>query len=385
MKTSRVGAGLLTAGLALSLAACGQASADSASSAGESGATDWATVTSVSEAGGLEALEAAAKAEGTLNVIALPHNWANYGEVIEGFKAKYPEITVNEASPNASSKEEIDAATTNAGTDKAPDVFDVGLGVAATNTDRFAPYKVQAWDQIPEGAKESTGLFFGDYTGIMTIGWNKTKYGDIDTSDLLTALSDPALKGTVALNGKPYEAGAAQNGFLAVNLNQGGSITDFEPGLRLFKALKDAGTLTQVDVTDATIDSGQTGVVLDWNYNQASTATRLKEQQGVDWEVKTLPGGEVVQYYNQAINKDAPNPAAARLWEEYLYTAEAQNLWLKGGAFPALLDSMEEDSTVDETSLAALPEVSDQFTYTQDQANTMTTWLQSNWDSAIGN
>ena len=36
----------------------------------------------------LDALYAAAKAEGQLTVIALPHSWCNYGGVIEGFKAK---------------------------------------------------------------------------------------------------------------------------------------------------------------------------------------------------------------------------------------------------------------------------------------------------------
>ena len=39
--------------------------------------------------GGMDALVAAAKKEGTLNVIALPPDWANYGEVIKAFEAKY--------------------------------------------------------------------------------------------------------------------------------------------------------------------------------------------------------------------------------------------------------------------------------------------------------
>ncbi len=42
--------------------------------------------------------------------------------------------------------------------------------------------------------------------------------------------------------------------------------------------------------------------------------------------------GVYAQFYSQAINKDAPHPAAARLWMEYLYSAEGQNLWLKGYA-----------------------------------------------------
>ena len=49
----------------------------------------------------LAEIEAAAKAEGMLTTIALPHSWCNYGGVIAGFKAKYPEITVNELNPDA--------------------------------------------------------------------------------------------------------------------------------------------------------------------------------------------------------------------------------------------------------------------------------------------
>jgi putative spermidine/putrescine transport system substrate-binding protein len=48
-------------------------------------------------------VEAAAKAEGKLSVIALPHDWCGYGEIIASFKAKYPEITVTELNPDAGS------------------------------------------------------------------------------------------------------------------------------------------------------------------------------------------------------------------------------------------------------------------------------------------
>ena len=53
------------------------------------GAASAATATSAQDLGGMEALVAAAKKEGELNVIALPPDWANYGEIIKGFQAKY--------------------------------------------------------------------------------------------------------------------------------------------------------------------------------------------------------------------------------------------------------------------------------------------------------
>ena len=55
---------------------------------------------------GLEKLIADAQAEGTLTTMALPHDWCNYGEMIETYKSKYG-MQVNEFNPNAGSVEEI--------------------------------------------------------------------------------------------------------------------------------------------------------------------------------------------------------------------------------------------------------------------------------------
>ncbi|UGA38792.1 hypothetical protein JOS77_03365 [Chromobacterium haemolyticum] len=57
----------------------------------------------------LNALIQAAKKEGELNVIALPHDWCGYGGVIAGFKAKYG-IKVNELNPDAGSTDELEAS-----------------------------------------------------------------------------------------------------------------------------------------------------------------------------------------------------------------------------------------------------------------------------------
>ena len=309
----KIAAGSLAAVLAFSMAACGSSNASSDGTGESTGKAvtvneKSAKATSLADFGTMEDLEKAAKEEGALNVIALPHDWSNYGEVIESFKKKYPEIKVTELNPNASSKEELDAAKTNKGTDAAPDVFDVGQAIAATSTDYFAPYKVQAWDKIPDTAKDADGAYYADYTGIMSVGWNADKYGDISSLD---DLLDPKFAGTVALNGKPAEAGAAFNGYLMANQLAGGDINNLQPGLDYFKKLKEAGNLTTVDVTNGTIDSGQTGVVFDWTYNQASYKKELKDK-GVNWKYKTFPKAQVVSYYNQAINVDAPHPAAAR-------------------------------------------------------------------------
>ena len=242
-----------------------------------------AKATSLADFGTMEDLEKAAKEEGALNVIALPHDWSNYGEVIESFKKKYPEIKVTELNPNASSKEELDAAKTNKGTDAAPDVFDVGQAIAATSTDYFAPYKVQAWDKIPDTAKDADGAYYADYTGIMSVGWNADKYGDISSLD---DLLDPKFAGTVALNGKPAEAGAAFNGYLMANQLAGGDINNLQPGLDFFKKLKEVGR--RRDQRHHRLRPDRRGLRLDL---QPGLLQEGAQGQGRELEVQDLPEG----------------------------------------------------------------------------------------------
>jgi putative spermidine/putrescine transport system substrate-binding protein len=76
-------------------------------------------------------LVAAAKAEGHLTLMALPRDWCNYGELIDGFKAKYG-IAISDLNPDAGSGDEVEAIRANKGNNgpQAPDVIDVGLSFA---------------------------------------------------------------------------------------------------------------------------------------------------------------------------------------------------------------------------------------------------------------
>lgn len=375
-RRARLIAGIaLATSAALGLTACAADTGSSTSSDVDS-SVDAASATSLADFGTFEDLEAAAKAEGALNVIALPRDWANYGEILDLFAERYPEITINEASPDVSSQEEIDAATTNEGLDTAPDVFDLGLTVALANTDMFAPYKVEHFDEIPDALKEPSGLFVGDYGGYMSIGYDSSKFDEPTTLDDLKSAD---FKGAVAINGDPTQAGAA---FAAVGLatvQSGGDLDDFTPGIEFFGELQKAGNFLKVDVTPATITSGETPVVFDWDYLNAAAGA-----ENSDWKVVVLDGVGYASYYNQAINKNAPHPAAARLWQEFLYSDDVQNLWLKGGARPARMEAMTEAGTIDADLAAALPEVpEDTVVPSEEQSAAAGTLLGEKWAAAI--
>jgi putative spermidine/putrescine transport system substrate-binding protein len=349
----------------------------SGSSGGSSSSTDWATQTSASAGGGMTALVAAAKKEGTLNVIALPPTWANYGNILKAFTAKYG-IKINSALPDGSSQQEVNAVKTEHGTAKAPDVLDVGMSVALANTSLFAPYQVSTWSDIPTAQKESTGLWVQDYGGYMAVGYS-SKYGTITS---LNDLLSPKFKGAVALNGNPTSANAALNGVMMASLAEGGSASSISPGVNFFEKLKKAGNFNPVQATGATIKAGTTQVVFNWDY------LNLPSYVGVsNWKVFIPQNAVLGGYYAQAINKGAPHPAAARLWEEFLYSQAAtggQNLWLQGGARPVEQQAMQSNGSIDKTAAAKLPAVSGTPVFLSGpQSTDAANYLAANWAKAV--
>ena len=147
------------AGSLLLTVGCSSSGSGSGSTSGStSGGTNWATASSISAGGGMNALVAAAKKEGTLNVITLPSNWANYGTIMKDFTARYG-IKINDANPDGSSQDELNAVNQLKGQDRAPDVLDMGTAFAVKGAQSgiLAPYKVATWDNIPADAKDANG------------------------------------------------------------------------------------------------------------------------------------------------------------------------------------------------------------------------------------
>jgi putative spermidine/putrescine transport system substrate-binding protein len=355
----------------ITVAACGGTSTTTA------GCTA-ATATSAADCGGLSGLVTAAKAEGKLNIIAVPPDWANYVANINGFTAKYG-IKITSANPNGSSQEEIDAINNLAGTSSAPDVVDVGLKQAVANVALFAPYKVQTWGDILPAQKEPTGLWFQDYGGYMGIGYDPTKVPGGTISSVADLLG-PGFKSRVALSGNATISNQALNGVLMASLANGGSLDDVSKGVDWFHQLKVAGNYVPVIGTGATVKAGQTSVLFEWDYLSSSHG---KDVSG--WKIFLPPNATLGGYYSQAINKQAPHPAAARLWEEYLYSDEGQNNWLKGSARPVRQAAMEKSGKIDATAAAALPKVSGTPVFpTQEQLTAAGAYVAANWAKATG-
>ncbi|MGW2560209.1 ABC transporter substrate-binding protein [Streptomyces sp. NPDC001514] len=311
--------------------------------------------TSAENAGGMDALVAAAKKEGTLRAIAIPSGWANYGGLIDGFEKKYG-IKVTVDHPEVHSQDEIDAIKKNRGRRDAPDVLDLGdtFARSAARQNLLAPYRVAAYDSIPSNQKDPQARWYNNYGGYISIGCDAklVKTCPQTFADLLK----PDYKGMVALYGNPTRSGSGFAGVYAAALANNGSFDDIQPGLDFFAKLKEAGNFNPLESTATAVENRRTPISIDWDFSNLGYAERFRSK-GLVWQVSIPFDGSFAQYYAVAINKDAPHPAAARLWQEYLFSNEGQNLRLDGYARPVLMDVMAENGTLDKAAAAKLPTV----------------------------
>jgi putative spermidine/putrescine transport system substrate-binding protein len=335
-----------------------------------------------------QALIDAAKAEGTLTTIALPHAWCNYGGVIEGFKAKYG-LEVNELNPDAGSADELEAVRANKDNKgpQAPDVLDVGFsfGPAAKDEGLTMPYKVSTWDSIPENVKDPDGHWYGDYYGVLSFAVNTDLVPEPpqDWPDLLK----PEFANAVALAGDPRASNQAILGVYAAGLSRGGEpgADAGKKGLEFFAELNKAGNFVPVIGKSGSLAQGATPVIIWWDYNALSGRDTLNGNPPV--EVVVPQTGVLAGVYVQAISAYAPHPNAAKLWMEYLYSDEGQLKWLEGYCHPIRFNDLVERGVVPQELLDKLPPAESYeaavFPTLEEQA-LMKDVVTGDWDSVVG-
>ncbi len=298
-------------------------------------------------------LVAAGKKDGSLNTIALPPDWANYGEIMDSFQKAYG-IKLTNSSPDISSAEELQAIKSLQGQKRAPDVVDVGpaFAIQGAADKQFLAFKPSTWASVPASAKDPNGYWVGNYFGVISFGVNRDIVKNVPKSwaDLLK----PEYNGQVALNGNPLSASAAFSAVWSAALANGGSLDNIQPGIDFFAKLKANGNYIPVQATPATVQTGQTPIVADWDYLNLGYNKTL--QGKVTWTVTVPSDGVYGSHYATAINATGPNQNAAKLWSEYLLSDAGQLMFLKGYAHPIRFNDMVKRKVIPQAILDALPD-----------------------------
>jgi len=137
-----------------------------------------------------------------------------------------------------------------------------------------------------------------------------------------------------------------------------------------------------VIASTATVSSGQTPIRLGWTYNGLADKDKLKGNPPI--EVVVPKSGRFGGLYVQAISAYAPHPNAAKLWMEYLYSDEGQNIWLSGYCNPIRYDDMAAKNTLDPAALVKLPESKGTLLPTLAQITAASKAITEGWPTVVG-
>ena len=182
----------------------------------------------------LKEFVAEAKKEGRLNTIALPPDWANYGEIMSTFSKKYgipitnanPDALVGAGEPGGALAQGRPARPGRAR--RQPDVRESH----GANEGLYAKYFTTNFKKVPRAMKDGRGFWVADYWGVASFGVNTAVVSNVPRSwaDLLK----PEYRNKVALNGSPLTSGSAVAGVFAAALANGGSLSNIGPGIDFF-------------------------------------------------------------------------------------------------------------------------------------------------------
>ena len=328
---------------------------------------------------------AAAQEEGQVNLIALPPTWANYAGVIASFNEKYPDIETPVQLPDAASAEELVAVghATGLGHDARRARDQPGDLPPSPRRGLLGTYRPSLWDEIPDNLKDPDGHWVASYYGVLQLGVNNTIVPDFQPTSFAELRNAPA--GTVSINDDPRVAGSAFAAVMAASLANGGSFDDIMPGIQYYADLAEAGIFNPTNVTEATILSGETPIVIDWSYNFPGLIPKV-EEAGFEFFTVFPTDAVYASYYCQGVVADSPHPNAAKLWIDHLSSDEAALEYLEGGAIPARFTTLVENGTITEDMLTNLPPaelVADVSFMTTEQTEAANAALVENWGPMV--
>ena len=284
---------------------------------------------SLRDLGGLEGLEDAAREEGELVLGGVTYRTLGYQQLVREFVKQY--------------KLRVDVTPGLTDLGRPPDAVHLAPAQYWDPPIRLAPYFSDRFARVLPRNKDAGGLWVNDYAGVMTMGYDPAL--DVSLDDPRSLLA-PELKGRVALAGDPVTSGEGQFAVLLMNALRGGASGDVSAGIEFLRELHEAGTLSGELATTGSVRAGRHQVVFGWSYTQLALGGAMRASGG-SWAWQAWEPALLGAYYAQAVVADAPHPAAARLWQEFVFGNVAQNIWLQEGATPVLFSFLSSDGRLE--------------------------------------
>ncbi|MBB5076223.1 extracellular solute-binding protein [Nonomuraea endophytica] len=265
-----------------------------------------------------------------LPTYGLAPDWANYGEVVKTFCAKHNGACAHKDTDMSSSEEivRIDAEKAN----PIATASDIGLmwGPVAEAKGVVPAYQPPSAAKLKDWQKGKGG-WVATFVGApaFVVNTDKVKNPPKSWADLLK----PEYKGMIATK-NPTSSGTGQAMVVAAAVANGGSADNLAPAYGYFKKLKDTGNLSDVKMSEETLEKGEAPIQINYDFNGIAQKTALKEKN-VNVEVIIPADGSVWSPSGLIINKyNTKKGDFLKGFLEYVLSDEAQLLFAKFGARP---------------------------------------------------
>jgi putative spermidine/putrescine transport system substrate-binding protein len=364
--------GISSMALASFLEACGNTSTTTGNAINTAGPIDMKT------------LVTNAKKEGKLQAIGISPEWANYKQTIAAYTSQY--VPVNyQAEALFSSAQQLEVFTRSK-SHPYGDISDAGFkfGARAKQQGLVAAYKHSHWADVADDLKDPDGYWCTEYYGTEAFVINTDIVKDPPTS--FKELLSGNYKNQVGIDGDPRQSNDAFIGVYSAALAMSGSLDDIQPGIDFFKQLKQKGNFTPAFTTLANMTKGEVAIGIMWDFAGLGYRDQLKGKPNL--KVIIPSDGSIAGPDIALINKTAPDPYAARLWIEYIFSDAGQLSYLQGYAHPARYQQLVKEGKVPADLAAKLPAAEQyanvKFVTDLTKLTKASTTLTQNWPTVFG-
>ncbi len=218
-------------------------------------------------------------------------------------------------------------------------------GIVARNEGFTQAYKPQGWDKVPDSLKTDDGHVTATRRVTTAVTYRKDIYEErgLDEPTTWEDLLQPEIMQDLALQTPQAAVGLAAA--LSVNNARGGSMDDLQPVIDYYERIQEGGA----EFTDnflAQFSRGEYATFIRYDYSGLDLKYNNDEVAEENVGVALLGGengnkGALNMPYGYALLEGAPNPAAGKLFMDYVLSLEGQQQFLDAYVRPIRSSELE--------------------------------------------
>lgn len=257
-----------------------------------------------------------------------PPQWADWASMLKAIEEKIGVTLPHDNKNSGQTFAQLVAEKENPVADVA--YYGVTTGIKAGSEGLVEAYKPAGFDDIPEGLKDPEGSWFAVHYGTLGLFVNVDALGGAPVPQCWGDLTKPEYKGMVGYL-DPSSAFVGYAGAVAVNLANGGDLSNFDPAITFFKELSENSPIVPKQTSFARVVSGEIPILFDYDFN----AYRAKYDETGNFEFVLPCEGSVRVPYVMSLVANAPNAEAGKKVLDYILSDEGQAIWTNAYLQPA--------------------------------------------------